>query len=380
MEHNAIDWADPQLQEDPYPVYARLRRERPLAAVSGRNWYAVSRYADVQSVLEQPELFSSVVMRRADPTLLGADPPEHTAARRIAQQALASAGDLRPMVEAAAGDLAEHAITRTRWDFVSDFAAVLPALVMARLLGLEATPAELLGWTRASTPRTRAGAPSDEDVRQAVELDQHLAELVQQRAAEPDGGFVAALLANQEGARALTPRQASSVAKIVLIGGVETTAHWMGNAMRALLSRPRLLAAAAEDAQACEQFVVEVLRYDPPVQVVLRRAARPVRIGGAVAPAGATVGALLGSANRDEAVFEQPDEIRLDRPPSPPALSFGRGPHVCLGARLAKLEAAVGLHALVSRAPSIGAAEDLQALPMADSLHLRGPERLLVRM
>jgi len=373
-----LDLDSDAVRRDPYPVYARLRRERPVVEVAHRGWRAVSRYADVRLVLERADLFSSSVMRVADRVLLGADPPEHTRARRLVNRVFARARSLDGLIREKADALAGEAVARGRCDFVGDFASRLPLGVIAGLLGLDAPLADLARWSRSTIPRPDAGPPDPEVLRSARECDGAFARLVESRRHAPAADdLVGGLLAEAAGDERLTSGEVQSVAKLLFLGGSETTANLLGNALLALLRRPDLLQRVRADPEAGEAAVDETLRFDAPVQVVLRRARADVEIAGTVLPGGSVVAALVGSANRDESVFEDPDAFRLDRP-ARGHLAFGAGAHRCLGEDLARREAAIGLGAFLGRARSLVPAEDLDLVEPTPSLQLRGPARLLL--
>ena len=177
---------------------------------------------------------------------------------------------------------------------------------------------------------------------------------------------------------ALAADEALTVAKLLLVAGTETTTNLIANTVVSLLRHPGALAAVQRDHALISAALEETLRYESPVQFVYRLTREDTELGTAI-PAGAVVMAMVGSANRDERRFANPDVFRLDRPAAR-HLAFGVGPHACLGALLARAEARAALHALLRVAPALTAAEDLDDLAWAPSMQLRGPERLRVAL
>jgi cytochrome P450 len=178
----------------------------------------------------------------------------------------------------------------------------------------------------------------------------------------------------------LSPPQALNFAVLLLLGGSETTTNLVGNALRALAglerARPGTLERLRADGALVDRLVEETLRHDAPVQAVLRRTTESVLLAGQTLPAGATVLLLLGAANRDGRVFDDAEAFRLDRGETK-HLAFGWGPHHCLGATLARLEARAALDALFAR-PDLRLTEG--AVELVDSFVLRGPKALFVEL
>jgi cytochrome P450 len=211
-----------------------------------------------------------------------------------------------------------------------------------------------------------------------AELDAYVRELIKRRSHKPADDFVSVLLRG-EGPKALTPDEVCSFTKLLLIAGNETTTNLIGNAMVILLSRPDLEVRVRADHSLIPAFVEETLRYDTPVQIAQRRATRDVELCGVVIPAGALVMALLASANRDESQFPDPDSFDLART-SEAHVAFGYGAHFCLGAMLARREAAITLQVLLARTRAVRAAEPLDDIQLVESIALRAPARLQIAL
>lgn len=383
MEFDPFDAA---VKRDPYPFYAELRRAVPVYHVVARRMWAVSRHADVAFALRRPDLFSSSVNADgqdlpAAETLLGSDPPAHTALRKRVERTF-TPGRLRelgPRVDALAAMLVRAFAGRGAADAIGDLAAPLPVILIAEMMGIDPRRhADFKRWADAVIARG-TGRPSETpraelDAR-VGELKAYLADVIVGRHAAPGTDLVSALVRDEPEAPGLSPAQALNFAVLLLLGGSETTTHLIGNALRALFAEPPLLASVHADAALIPAAVDETLRHDPPVQSVLRRTTTEVELAGVTLPAGATLMLLLGSANRDERIFPDGDRFRLDRDDASArkAIAFGAGPHHCLGATLARMEAIAALGALLAM-PNLRPA--FTDVALIDSFVLRGPRAL----
>jgi cytochrome P450 len=375
----------PAVKRDPYPFYAALRRDAPVFQVAARGMWAVSRHADVAFALKRPDLFSSSINADraelpASETLLGSDPPAHTALRKRVERAFTPARvrELAPRLDDLARRLTAAFAPRGACDAIRDLAAPLPVITIAELMDIDpARHEDFKRWADAVIARG-TGVPSTLDRieldRRVAEFKAYLADVIEGRRRVPGDDLVSALVRDQgEEAEPLAPAQALNFAVLLLLGGSETTTNLIGNALRAVLSDGALRERVLADPDLLPAAVDEALRFDAPVQVILRRATADVELGGQRVPAGATVALLLGSANRDERVFPDPERFRLDRGELAKHLAFGLGPHYCLGATLARLEATAALRALLSLPSPRLARADVE---LVDSFVLRGPRAL----
>jgi cytochrome P450 len=224
------------------------------------------------------------------------------------------------------------------------------------------------GTGRASdTPRTELDA-------RVAAFKAYLGNEIETRRRAPADDLISALVRDEPDAPGLPPAQALNFAVLLLLGGSETTTHLIGNALRALFADPPVLARVRDNPALIPTVVEETLRHDPPVQSVLRRTTADVEVAGQRLPASATVLLLLASANRDERVFADGDQFLLDRDPADiKPLAFGAGPHHCLGATLARMEATAALQALLALPGLRPAYTDVE---LVDSFVLRGPRAL----
>jgi cytochrome P450 len=406
-------------REDPYPVYRELRDRAPVHFAPESGCWCISRYEDVAHVLNHPEDFSSRAMftvlmnngydgppplswrvasflvrfalrTRVSPfgftkarNLIASDPPVHGTLRAIVNRGFTPRRiqAWEPRIRALAQERMGRLASGEPFDVVRDLAIPLPVTIIAEILGVERERlADFKRWSdtviAAMTGPLRAFPPLPEVMEVFLELDGYLAGLIRRRRRDPGDDLVSTLLAEAPGGQKLATIEIMQFVMLLLVAGNETTTNLIGNAASALLDHPAELARVAQDPSLVPDLVEETLRYDAPVQIVFRTARREVAIRGVAIPKGATLAVMLGSANRDERRFPEPDRFDVGRD-TRGHLGFGFGQHFCLGASLARLEARIALEALV---PPLRLAR--RASPersVLDSFLVRGPSRLELR-
>ena len=328
-------------------------------------------------LLGYPDWPDHPALRQLYTSMLVLNPPDHTRLRRLVSGAFTArrVQALRPAIERMVGELLDAMTGEV--DFVSAFAFPLPVNVIGELLGVPAADRArfqplVRDWTRVL--ETISPEVLERADPAAAEIRGYLADLVEQRRREPADDLLSALVAAGESGDQLSGEELVTMAGLLFAAGFETTTNLLANGLVALLRHPeqrRLLASRPELAQPA---VEELLRYDAPVQLIVRVVADPVELNGTAVDAGERVVAYLGAGNRDPRRFADPDELRLDRADTAP-LSFGGGIHYCLGAPLARLEAQVALPALVRRFPGLALAGEPEH---RDSLTIKGFTRLPV--
>ena len=358
---------DPHLvdHQDPYPTYGRLRREGRAVRDPPRDAWVVSRYDDVSAVLADGERFSS---RRSGPerTLLGGDGSSHGRVRRVVQPAFSMdrVSELRAPLRTLASDLASRLATRGECELVSEFAALVPASVVTWMFGLELSRRnDVIRWSHALM-RQRSWRRQGRGLlasllggrfRSTVRTESHafdecitaLSGQLNRADRAPTGGWVVDLLgASGE----LSRDEKLDAALLLLIAATETTRSVIASFSFLLARDPDLQARVRAEPELRATFVEEVLRYESPVKRRPRVTTQPVRLGDVDLPAGAQLDVLIGSANRDPEKFPDADLLLPDRSPNP-HLAFAPGPHHCIGAQLARLEAMAALDALLEHAP-----------------------------
>jgi cytochrome P450 len=252
--------------------------------------------------------------------------------------------------------------------------------VIAEMLGVEPSRLpDFKRWSDAIIANTtgpgRADPFNDAYVDAIVELMAYLREVVVARQRGPADDLVSVIASQQAGEDGLTTREVVQFAVLLLVAGNETTTNLIGNLVSALLEHPDQLARVAADPALVPAAIEETLRFDPPIQIVFRVATEDTEIAGTRIPRGSFVAPLLGSANRDERQFPDPDRFDVGRNPQA-HVAFGFGKHFCLGAALARLEARVALEALLPALPKL---ERDGPKELVDSFLVRGPRRLVLR-
>lgn len=386
---------DPEVVRNPYPSYARLRREAPVCRTP-LGFAAISRYDDILDVLRRPQTFSSSAMgdlingvKALSPedlgqgeTLLGSDPPVHSRLRKIVNRAFTPRriASLEPRIRSIAEDLVAALPSEGISDLVTGAAVPLPVSVIAEILGIDPERrGDFKRWSEEILAAV-AGPPTPElrarlD-RSFLERAAYLDEVVEDRKRRPRDDVISDLVRAEQEDGAMTDDEVGNFIVLLLVAGNETTTNLIGNALLAALEQPQLLETIAGDLSLVPALVEETLRYDAPVQLTFRRARQEVEIAGEKIHEGEVLGLLLGSANRDERHFRDPDRFDLAREKTA-HLAFGLGTHFCLGANLARLEARVAFEALLARFRHFELADrEIERLP---SLITRGPKALRAR-
>jgi len=379
----------PELTLNPYPVYAELRRSAPVCWTERLQAWAVSRYEDVESVVGNPQLFSSAPFLKAllgefnpapeAPSLIALDPPEHMRMRRLANKAFTPkmVAGLEPRVRAIAEGLLDGIKQGGDFDFVRDFTVPLPVRVIAEMLGVE--PERYLDFKRWSDDVIRpTGSPMSEEERvqsrQSVrEFREYFERAIKERRSKPRADLISGFIRAQEEQQALTADEIMGLCVLLLIAGNETTTNLLGNTMVTLLRHPEDLAKVRADRSLIPMLVEEIVRYESPVQSIVRQATRDTEIAGVKIPAKSLILMMYASANRDERKFPEPDRFDLIRNPQD-HFGFGAGIHYCLGAPLARMEARVAIDAVLSHFSQLTARYD--EVRWTDSFVVRGPKAL----
>jgi cytochrome P450 len=394
----------PDFRANPYDVYRELRQDCPMywgppvnPMMSGAWW--VSRYADVQAILRDNR-FGRDWQRLAPPEkripiaspfrpffdmlwqwMLFQDPPDHTRLRTLVHKAFTpqAVARLRPRIQEIADALLDQVEGHEQMDLIADFAFPLPMTVIAEMLGIPpAQRANLREWTGAVV----AGFDVRQDVAQLFQANQIMpafTEMLQTVIAghrqHPQDDILSALIAAEEQGDRLSESELIAMCILLIGAGHETTVNLIGNGMLALLQHPDQLALLRENPALVGTAVEELLRYDSPVQMTFRTVTEDMSFNGANFRYGQTVCLILGAANRDTAVFSDPDCLDITRQ-EVRNLSFGGGIHYCVGAPLARLEAEIALTTLLRRRPYMQlATNELTWRPL---IALRGLESLLL--
>jgi cytochrome P450 len=375
-----------ELEDDPHPLLARLREREPVSFVPALGGWLVTRYDLAVAVLRDPGTFTVQDERFSTgqvigPSMLSLDGAAH-GRHRAPFAAPLRPGAVRERFAAAIDDecqrLLDELAPAGRCELRARFAGPLAAGVLTRALGLP--PGDTGAVRRAyaaivsAVNEITAGRPLPEaGVAAYSELAARLAPLA--GGDGPAGALLReAALAAGDG---LSVTELVSNAAVLLFGGIETTEAMIANAVAMLLADPSLTAAARADAGRLDRVLEESLRLEPAAALVDRYTTAATRLGGVAIAAGELVRVSLAAANRDPAVFTEPDRLRLDPPRAPRQLAFAQGPHVCLGVHLARLETRSALAALLHRLPGLRLAPGQE--PRIRGLVFRKPPELWVQ-
>ncbi len=387
---------DPGAIADPYPLLRELRETSPVHRLGFADYWILTRFEDCRSVLRDQRLgkpgagdlvpsLRGAPSRDAggDRSMLFLNPPDHTRIRSLVSRAFTPrrVEELRASIEAMSRGLLDDLAAGGGGDLMARLAFPLPANVISELVGIPRTErdwlrplildlAAMLEPARGATEAERAKASRDM-------VRAYLKELIARRRAEPADDLLSGLIAAVDGDDRLTESEMVMTVILIYGAGFETTTNLIGNMVHTLLRHPDQLARLRADRSLVPAAVEEVLRYEPPVQVDSRYAFEDVEIAGNVVQKGFVVMTLLGAANRDPAVIEDPDRFDVGRSEIP-LLSFSSGIHYCLGASLARLEGQVVLEGLLDRFGTWSALEE--SPPWKPRLTLRGLARLPVAL
>jgi cytochrome P450 len=387
---------DDPTRRNPFALYARARREYPVYVHDGTPIVSVFRYADVQAILKDAETWSNRFLPPPgidpslfpEPSMLGQDPPAHTRLRSLVSQAFTPRiiRQLEPRMHEIAHGLLDHALERREVDFVQALTYPLPVIIIAEIIGIPPEDREQFKrWSDAAVENLGTALfvpPEPERFRRLTqllaEMGTYFSDLAAVRRRQPREDLLTGLVqAEVEGSK-LTQDEMIRMLVLLLVAGNETTTTLIGNTVIELLAHPDEMRRLRADPALVESAIEEVLRYSSPVQLDPRRATRRVELHGHTVEMNQVVVSWIGSANRDEAVFSDPERFDIGREDNR-HLAFGFGPHYCLGANLARLEAQVALHALLKRTRTFERTDD-RLLPLHPSIVFRGVTELPLRL
>jgi cytochrome P450 len=379
-----VDLFSDDVRRNPYPLYAQIRAASPVLREPASGLWMVFDYDGVYRLLTEVETFSS----RAGPDwMIFTDPPRHTKLRALVARAFTpkSVAALEPRIRELSRRLIDAVIGRGEMDLAADYAAPLPMLVIAEMLGIPpADRARFAGWNdvlldMSYTIPNVAGAAEAMNafIAATAEMGDYLTGLLDERRRSPQDDLLTRLVQAQVDGERLTHAEIVGFFQLLLLAGSETTTNLVNNAVLCFIEHPGQLALLRARPDLLPSAIEEVLRYRSPLQWMYRLTTREVDMHGRNIPARSLVLAMIGSANCDPNRLPDPERFDITRDPNP-HLAFGHGAHFCMGAPLALLEARVAIRDLLERLTGIELAID-EPWPPRRGLHVHGPSRLPIR-
>tara|TARA_B100000949_G_scaffold228520_1_gene236191 strand:- start:660 stop:1856 length:1197 start_codon:yes stop_codon:yes gene_type:complete len=391
------DPLNPAVTANPYPHYAQLRDEEPVKWIDTLQGFAVSRWDDVQAILSDGKTFSSskfwpVLLGEYDPVpevppMISLDPPGHIRIRKLANAAFVP-GRIRHLdskIRGVATELIEAIVAKHgkegEFDFVWEFSALFPVTVVADIIGVD--PGRRVDFKHWVDDLLSAGNRAAYGPERLAEIDRsskdirkYFEELYERRVRDPKDDMISGFIKAEVNGEKLSKPEVLNLAILLLIGGVETTTNLLGITFAHMKEMPQVLDEVRSDRSKIPTMIEEMLRFDGPVQMLFRHTTRATKIRGVNIPADALVLPLLGSANHDPNQFDASEEYKLGRNPDK-IMSFGQGPHFCLGSYLSRMEAVIAIEILLNRFSELEAVgKDVEWM---DSYFARGPKTLPVR-
>jgi hypothetical protein len=391
------DPLDVEVKQNPYPYYVKLRRDEPVKWIESLQAFAVARYDDVDIVLKDAGTYSSAqfwpaLLGEFDPVpevppMISMDPPNHMQLRKLVNRAFlpAQVNTLQQRSVDIANQLIDDLVkkfgTEGECDWVWDFTSLYPVTVIAEVLGVPTERrAEFKVWVDdvlAAANRAAYGPERLAEIRKSSDsIRAFFEELYDQRSANPGSDMISALIQAEVDGTRLTRIEVIQMAILLLIGGVETTTNLLGNALVEFNRQPEVYERLRKDPALIPPFIEELLRFNPTVQMIFRHATRDTELAGVKIPKGSAIMVLLASANRDEAKFSDSESFDMERKPSVPMMSFGQGPHFCLGKYLSLMETRSALEVVFKRFEKLKPVSD--EVEWIDSYFARGPHKLRV--
>jgi cytochrome P450 len=388
----SLDLTDAAFVADPYPTFARLRRETPVLWHEPTGQHLAFSFALCNAILRDrrfgrlwtdkaPEETFEPFNRLHRNQMMENEPPDHTRLRSLVAKAFARGHveRLRPRVQELADGLLDRVGASGEFDLIQDFAEPLPVAVIGELLGVPEADRHLLRpWSQAIVKMyeyARTARVETDAVDASTEFADYMRDLAARRRAEPRDDLVSHLALAEERGQKLTEDELVASAILLLNAGHEASVNAFGNGVVTLLDHPEQLARLRNDRGLVASALEEMIRFDAPLQLFERTAREDVKVGDVTIREGARIAALLGSANRDPDFFDDADTFDIGRTPNH-HIGFGAGVHHCLGAPLARMELQISLPALLDRFPRL----ELAGAPVRrPTFVLRGYESVPIR-
>ena len=389
---------DPDFQQNPYPFYEQLREKAPVIWSEELQGYCLADYDDIVAVLSEPENYSSskfwpILLGEYDPApevqpMISLDPPDHLRTRTLAQKAFLprELKKLQEKIEAISDELVDHAISAREdntFDMAADFAWLFPVSVIAEMLSIDKSKRlDFKRWVDDLLAASNRAIYDDERLaeikRSSDGLRAYFSKIVDERTANPGDDMISSFIKAEVDGDRLSKIEVINLSILLLIGGVETTSNLLAGLFAYFHDHPEDFQKAREDRSLVPQLLEEQLRFNSPVQSLFRHTNCEVELSGVKIPANALVMPLLGSANRDPNKYPNPDKFDIHRDVRG-YMTFGGGPHFCMGSYLSKFEAAIAVNKLFDRFKVLEPVQQTDEVVWIDSYFARGPKTLPVR-
>jgi cholest-4-en-3-one 26-monooxygenase len=371
---------------DPFPAFAWMREHAPAYFDEDSGVWGITRYADVRDISKDPETFSNAGGIRPDgfpmPMMIETDAPEHFRRRRLVSEGFTPRRirESEDGIRAVCDGIIDRVCEAGSADFVRDIAAPLPMIVIGDMLGVaHEDHDDLLRWSDDMVKASGSPDPAaaDQAMVAAVEYAEYITAVAEQRRRDHQADDLIGTLVHAEiEGDHLDPDSIIYESLLILIGGDETTRHVISGGMYELLRHPDQMKALATDRSLLPGAVEEMLRWVSPIKNMARQMTRDVELHGETLHQGEKLLLLYPSANRDERVFDAPEEFDISRTPND-HIAFGFGSHFCLGNRLARMELQVMFDRLLDRLPDLTLADD-RPLPKRAANFVSGYETMPV--
>ena len=399
-----FDFFDPEVIESPYEFYQVLREQAPVYQLPGTDIFMVSRLEDIKQTAKDTATFSSDfmhVLKGPEPcpeaaeiyasgiepvdTLLTMDPPRHKIYRSLINKVFSAkrVEKMHDYIEQIADELIDDFIDKGECEFVRDFATPLPVYVIADQLGVpRADLRKIKSWSDAFASRLGGMASPEEEVENArliVEYQRYMERVIEDRRASPRDDMISDLVNTPiDGGRLMSLQEAVSMIEQLLVAGNETTTSALSGGVLSLIQLSDQLQKMLDDPAIINNAVEEILRLESPSAGLWRVVTRDTEIRGVAIPKGSLVMLRYAAGNRDERVFDAPEEMNVCRHNANDHLAFGQGTHFCPGAMLARKEMQVAFTKLLQRLTNVRLVEGKNDLTHWPNVVLRGLKSLTI--
>jgi cytochrome P450 PksS len=383
-----------EFKADPFPFFARLRTSDPVYRTTLPDKtpvWLLTRYDDVNALLRDQRFtknrrsaltkeqlrklpWTPPMFRPLERNMLDLDPPDHTRLRSLVHKAFTPSlvEQMRSRTQALSDELLDRVLWLGEMDLISDFALPLPMTIITEILGVPPNDHDKFHrWSKAVVSLT-SPSPTLRVIPSVWKFLRYLRHFFKLRRRDPKDDLVSALIKAEDAGDKLSEDELLAMVFLLLIAGHETTVNLIGNGILALIENPNEMRKLQDDPSLVKPAVEELLRFTSPVLMTTERyALEDAMVGGLTIPRGEMTLGVIGSANRDETVFENPDELQITREPNK-HLAFGQGIHFCLGAPLARMEAQIAFTTLMRRLPDLRLTNPVHSLRWRPSIFLRG--------